>query len=80
MDLPASVAPFILRGVTLAGIDSVMRPRRDRIVAWDRLVRDLDISILKEVTREIGLGAVVQTAEQLLAGEVRGRVVVNVNN
>lgn len=80
MDLPASVAPFILRGVTLAGIDSVMRPRRDRIAAWDRLVRDLDISILKEVTREIGLGAVVQTAEQLLAGEVRGRVVVNVNN
>jgi len=80
MDLPASVAPFILRGVTLAGIDSVMRPRRDRIAAWDRLVRDPDISILKEVTREIGLGAVVQTAEQLLAGEVRGRVVVNVNN
>lgn len=80
MDLPASVAPFILRGVTLAGIDSVMRPRRDRIAAWDRLVRDLDISILKEVTREIGLDAVVQTAKQLLAGEVRGRVVVNVNN
>ncbi|MBD9562161.1 MULTISPECIES: MDR family oxidoreductase [Pseudomonas] len=80
MDLPASVAPFILRGVTLAGIDSVMRPRRDRIAAWDRLVRDLDISILKEVTREIGLDAVVQTAKQLLAGQVRGRVVVNVNN
>jgi len=80
MDLPASVAPFILRGVTLAGIDSVMRPRRDRIAAWDRLVRYLDISILKEVTREIGLDAVVQTAKKLLAGEVRGRVVVNVNN
>ncbi|WP_236184717.1 acrylyl-CoA reductase (NADPH) [Pseudomonas protegens] len=80
MDLPASVAPFILRGVTLAGIDSVMRPRRDRIAAWDRLVRDLDISILKEVTREIGLDSAVQTAKQLLAGEVRGRVVVNVNN
>jgi acrylyl-CoA reductase (NADPH) len=80
MDLPASVAPFILRGVTLAGIDSVMRPRRDRIAAWDRLVRYLDISILKEVTREIGLDAVVQTAKKLLAGEIRGRVVVNVNN
>ncbi|MBK5395958.1 oxidoreductase [Pseudomonas sp. TH39(2020)] len=79
MDLPASVAPFILRGVTLAGIDSVMRPRRDRIAAWDRLARDLDLSILKEITREIGLGEVVQTANHLLAGEVRGRVVVDVN-
>ena len=79
MDLPASVAPFILRGVTLAGIDSVMRPRRDRIAAWDRLARDLDLSILKEITREIGLGEVAQTAHQLLAGEVRGRVVVDVN-
>lgn len=79
MDLPASVAPFILRGVTLAGIDSVMRPLRDRIEAWDRLARDMDLSILKEITREIGLGEVVQTANQLLAGEVRGRVVVDVN-
>ncbi|MBF4560356.1 oxidoreductase [Pseudomonas sp. p50] len=79
MDLPASVAPFILRGVTLVGIDSVMRSRRDRIAAWDRLARDLDLSILKEITREIGLGEVVQTANQLLAGEVRGRVVVDVN-
>jgi acrylyl-CoA reductase (NADPH) len=79
MDLPASVAPFILRGVTLAGIDSVMRPRRDRIAAWDRLSRDLDLSILKEITREIGLGEVIQTANHLLAGEVRGRVVVDVN-
>lgn len=64
MDLPASVAPYILRGLTLAGIDSVMRPRRDRIAAGDLLVRDLDISILKEATREIGLDSVVQTAKQ----------------
>jgi len=79
MDFPSSVAPFILRGVTLVGIDSVMRSRRDRVAAWDRLGRDLDLSILKEITREIGLGEVVQTANQLLAGEVRGRVVVDVN-
>lgn len=79
MDFPASVAPFILRGVTLVGIDSVMRSRRDRIAAWDRLARDLDLSILKEITREIGLGKVVQTENLLLAGEVRGRVVVDVN-
>lgn len=79
MDFPASVAPFILRGVTLAGIDSVMRPRADRLQAWSRLARDLDLSMLKEITREITLNEVIQTANQLLAGEVRGRVVVNVN-
>lgn len=79
MDFPASVAPFILRGVTLVGIDSVMRPRTDRMIAWNRLTRDLDLSMLKDITREIGLSDVAQTAHQLLAGEVRGRVVVNVN-
>ena len=79
MDFPASVAPFILRGVTLAGIDSVMRPRKDRLEAWSRLARDLDLSMLKEITREIALDEVILTANQLLAGEVRGRVVVNVN-
>lgn len=80
MDFPASVAPFILRGVTLVGIDSVMRPRTDRLNAWDRLARDLDLSILNDITREIELSEVVQTAQRLLAGEVRGRVVVNVNS
>ncbi|NUT75521.1 oxidoreductase [Pseudomonas sp. C1C7] len=80
MDFPASVAPFILRGVTLAGIDSVMRPRKDRLEAWSRLARDLDLAMLKEITREIALSEVVQTASQLLAGKVRGRVVVNVNS
>jgi len=80
MDFPASVAPFILRGVTLVGIDSVMRPRTDRLNAWDRLARDLDLSILNDITREIELSDVVQTAQRLLAGEVRGRVVVNVNS
>ncbi|UXY55482.1 acrylyl-CoA reductase (NADPH) [Pseudomonas tohonis] len=79
MDFPASVAPFILRGVTLAGIDSVMRPRADRIEAWDRLARDLDLALLDEITREIGLSEAVLTAGELLEGRVRGRVVVDVN-
>lgn len=79
MDFPASVAPFILRGVTLAGIDSVMRPKADRIEAWDRLARDLDLALLDAITREIGLGEAVLTAGELLEGRVRGRVVVDVN-
>ncbi|EQM67964.1 alcohol dehydrogenase [Aquipseudomonas alcaligenes OT 69] len=79
MDFPASVAPFILRGVTLAGIDSVMRPRADRIEAWDRLARDLDLALLDEITSEIGLGEAVLSASELLEGRVRGRVVVDVN-
>jgi acrylyl-CoA reductase (NADPH) len=77
MEFPATVAPFILRGVTLAGIDSVMRPRQDRIDAWARLATDLDREALALITQEIGLDEVVQTAERLMKGEVRGRVVVN---
>lgn len=77
MDFPASVAPFILRGVTLAGIDSVMRPRQDRIDAWARLARDLDVSLLPLISREIGLSEVVETAHQLMDGQVRGRIVVD---
>ncbi|UXZ98987.1 oxidoreductase [Pseudomonas phytophila] len=79
MDFPASVAPFILRGITLAGIDSVTRPRADRIAAWERLATDLDLSLLPLISREIGLSEVVDIAPKLLAGEVRGRVVVDVN-
>ncbi|MCB1888179.1 MAG: oxidoreductase [Rhodocyclaceae bacterium] len=79
MDLPASVAPFILRGVTLAGIDSVMCPREDRLVAWQRLARDLDVSLLDLMVTEIGLGEAIETASALLEGRVRGRVVVDVN-
>ncbi len=79
MDFPATVAPFILRGVTLAGIDSVMRPRPDRIEAWNRLAQDLDIEKLELLTEEIGLGQAVEKAAGLLAGQVRGRVVVDVN-
>jgi acrylyl-CoA reductase (NADPH) len=77
MEFPASVAPFILRGVTLAGIDSVMRPRQDRIDAWARLATDLDRSRLALITHEIGLGEVIDTAHRLMDGQVRGRVVVN---
>lgn len=77
MDFPATVAPFILRGVTLNGIDSVMAPRSVRQEAWDRLARDLDIGKLNSVTREIGLAEAIQVGAELLDGKVRGRVVVN---
>ena len=77
MEFPASVAPFILRGVTLAGIDSVMRPRQDRLDAWARLATDLDPARLALITHEIGLGEVIETAHRLMDGQVRGRVVVN---
>ncbi|WP_027670726.1 MDR family oxidoreductase [Rheinheimera baltica] len=79
MDLPGTVAPFILRGVTLAGIDSVMRPLKDRIEAWDRLAKVLDANTLDNVATEIGLAQVCDTAQRLLDGQVRGRIVVNVN-
>ncbi|WP_336486968.1 MDR family oxidoreductase [Methylobacterium nigriterrae] len=78
MDFPASVAPFILRGVTLVGIDSVMCPRPERLEAWARLARDLDPAKLDAMTSEIGLSEVIPTAERLMAGQVRGRIVVDV--
>lgn len=79
MDLPASVAPFILRGVTLAGIDSVMRPIADRIEAWERLADILDPAVFDDISTEIGLSEVIPTAEALMAGTVRGRVIVDIN-
>lgn len=79
MDFPATVAPFILRGVTLAGIDSVMRPRADRLDAWQRLARDLDRGLLATTTHTIGLEQAIDAASGLLAGQVRGRIVVDVN-
>jgi len=79
MDFPATVAPFILRGVTLAGIDSVMCPRADRLVAWQRLATDLDVAKLGQISREVGLAEAIPLADSLLKGEVRGRVVVDVN-
>jgi acrylyl-CoA reductase (NADPH) len=80
MDFPATVAPFILRGVTLVGVDSVMCPRADRLVAWQRLGTDLDISKLNLITHEIGLAEAIPMATRLLDGQVRGRIVVDVNN
>lgn len=79
MDFPATVAPFILRGVTLAGVDSVMCPRPERLVVWKRLAADLDIAKLDLITHEIGLAEAIPAAARLLEGQVRGRVVVDVN-
>lgn len=76
MDFPATVAPFILRGVTLYGIDSVMAPLALRQQAWARLARDLDPALLEAFTREIPLAQAPSVAADLLAGQVRGRVVV----
>ena len=78
MDLPGSVAPFILRGVALLGIDSVMAPRERRVEAWDRLARELDLAKLDAMTRTVGLAEVPQLAEDILAGRIRGRVVVEI--
>jgi len=79
MDFPASVAPFILRGVTLAGIDSVMAPKPARIAAWDRLASDLDPAKLELITHEIGLADAIQAGHDIVAGKIRGRLVVNVS-
>jgi len=79
MDLPATVAPFILRGVTLAGVDSVMAPRELRIEAWRRLATDLDLSRLAVMTKEVGLGEAIPLAARLMEGQVRGRLLVDVN-
>ena len=79
MDLPTSVAPFILRGVSLFGIDSVMCPQPRRREAWRRLARDLDRAKLAEMTSEIGLAEVFAAAPKILEGQVRGRVAVKVS-
>jgi acrylyl-CoA reductase (NADPH) len=78
MKLPVTVAPFILRAVTLAGVDSVQTPRPRRLEAWRRLGSDLDPSLLDSLTSEIGLGDAIDTARRLLDGRVRGRTVVDV--
>jgi acrylyl-CoA reductase (NADPH) len=78
MDLPATVAPFILRGVTLAGIDSVMCPLPLRQEAWRRLEADLDRSKIAAMTSEIGLGDVIEAGRRIVEGQVRGRIVVRI--
>lgn len=79
LDLPASVAPFILRGITLFGINSVTRPKTERVGAWDRLALLLSASDLEKTAVEIGLSEVVPAAARLMTGQVRGRTIVDVN-
>ncbi|MGD1933523.1 MAG: MDR family oxidoreductase [Candidatus Phaeomarinobacter sp.] len=79
MDLPATVYPFILRGITLAGIDSVMAPRGIREEAWSRLAKDLDLDKLNAMTTITGLGGVEAAAADIMAGKIRGRLVVDVS-
>tara|TARA_B110000438_G_scaffold219555_2_gene212513 strand:+ start:178 stop:1167 length:990 start_codon:yes stop_codon:yes gene_type:complete len=79
MDLPSTVAPFILRGVTLRGVHSVTVPKPKRVVAWDRLGKNLNIDKLSKMTKTIGLEEVPGTCNAILDGQIRGRVVVDVN-
>jgi acrylyl-CoA reductase (NADPH) len=79
MDFPSSVAPFILRGVSLLGIDSVMAPHEVRKPAWERLARDLDIGALERISKVVGLNDAVAAAGDIVSGKIRGRVVVDVN-
>lgn len=76
MDFPSSVAPFILRGISLLGIDSVMAPMALREQAWARLARDLDPQLLETMTTEVPLSGAIEAAQKLMAGQVRGRIVV----
>jgi len=78
-ELPLTVMPFILRGVTLAGVDSVMRPKADRLEAWSRLATDLDLEKLGLIANEIGLSEAIPAAAQIIEGKLRGRVVVDVD-
>jgi acrylyl-CoA reductase (NADPH) len=78
LDLPASVAPFILRGITLAGIDSVMAPKAKRLAAWSRLAQDLDRQKLAAMTETRSWKDVLDLAPKILEGKVRGRIVLEV--
>jgi acrylyl-CoA reductase (NADPH) len=78
-DFPATVMPFILRGVRLLGVDSVMCPKVPRMAAWARLARDLDPVLLDVIGAEIGLGDAIAAAADLIDGKVRGRIIVDVN-
>ena len=78
-DFSATVMPFILRGVRLLGVDSVMAPKAPRLKAWQRLARDLDPAKLDAIGQEIGLGEAADAAGKFMSGEVKGRYIVNVN-
>jgi acrylyl-CoA reductase (NADPH) len=78
-DFPSTVMPFILRGVSLLGIDSVMAPKAARTVAWERLARDLDVDVLEQIVKDITLSDAIGVATQMMEGTLRGRVVVDVN-
>ena len=78
MDLPSTVMPFILRGVSLLGIDSVMAPMSLRKRAWERLSKDINFEKLEDMVVEVGLDQVKELAKDILQGQVRGRVVVNI--
>jgi acrylyl-CoA reductase (NADPH) len=80
MDLPTTVMPFILRGVTLAGVDSVMAPLAKRQRAWDRLATDLDAALLESMIEEVPLEGAIDKAHALMDGKVRGRVVVKIGS
>ncbi|MBK5221480.1 MAG: oxidoreductase [Acidimicrobiia bacterium] len=79
MDLPASVAPFILRGITLVGVESVEAPYDKRVAAWDRLATDIDRDLLETMVTEVGLSELPEVSSRILDGKVRGRVVVDVH-
>lgn len=80
MDFNTTVAPFILRGVTLAGIDSVMRPYQDRVEAWNRIATIIDSTLFDEITTEVSLEDAIPSAMKLMEGKIRGRVVVNLKD
>ena len=78
-DFNGTVMPFILRGVSLLGIDSVMCPKGPRMAAWDRLDRDLDRALIATIGKEVGLADAIQAGHDIIAGKIRGRVLVDVN-
>jgi len=78
-DLPATVMPFILRGVALLGVDSVMAPKAIRMKAWERLARDIDSASLDTIATELNLSEAVGAGQDIIAGKIKGRVVVDVN-
>jgi acrylyl-CoA reductase (NADPH) len=75
MDLPATVAPFILRGVTLRGVDSVTVPRKRRVEAWQRIARDLPLEKLRSLSHSIGFDDLIEAGKAIIEGKVRGRLV-----